>query len=98
MTAVDGSVLACSMTTGARGADFLAQRRVDVELAAGLEAEVDVVLHRAGGPGAVGDAGDGGEAHAGVVGRSTRSIVGTASMRPMAATSLAISAALSLMC
>jgi hypothetical protein len=48
-------------------ARFHAERGFHLELAAGLQAELDRVFHRAGGPGAVGHAGHGGEAHAGVL-------------------------------
>ncbi|MNV39340.1 hypothetical protein D3C71_1309160 [compost metagenome] len=50
----------------ARSARFLAQRGVHIELPARQQSEFDVVLDRAGRPGAIRDAGHGGEAHPGV--------------------------------
>ena len=47
------------------GAHFAAQGGGDVERVAGLQAEADLVVHGAGGPGTGVDAGDADEAHAG---------------------------------
>ena len=46
-------------------ADLVADRGFDLELAARLQAEGDLVAHRAGDPAVLGDPRDGGEAHAG---------------------------------
>ena len=54
------------MTTASpRCADLVADGGLDLELAAGLQAEVDLVAHRAGDPAVLGDARDRGKAHAG---------------------------------
>jgi hypothetical protein len=44
--------------------DFVADRCFDFQLPSRLEAELNLVLHRAADPTIVGDAGDGGKAHA----------------------------------
>ena len=49
----------------AAGTDLVADGGLDLQFAAGLEAEGDIVLHRAAHPAIVGDPGDGGKAHAG---------------------------------
>jgi hypothetical protein len=49
----------------AGNANLVADRGFDLELAARLQAEGDLVAHRAGDPAVLGDPGDGGKAHAG---------------------------------
>ena len=54
------------MTTASpAGPDLVADRGLDLQFAAGLEPEADVVEHAAGDPAVLGDAGDGRKAHAG---------------------------------
>ncbi len=48
----------------AAGADRVADRRLDLQLAARLQAESDLVAHGAGDPAVLGDPRDGGETHA----------------------------------
>ena len=45
--------------------DLVAKGALDIQLAAGLQAEGDVVAHPAGHPAGLGNPGDGSEAHAG---------------------------------
>ena len=49
----------------AAGADLVADGGLDLQLAAGLQAEIDLVAHLAGDPAVLGDPRHGGEAHAG---------------------------------
>ena len=95
MVAIDGVLARMVDHDGhARRAGFDAERGVDVELAARLQPELDVVLYGAGRPAAFGHARDGGEPQARVPADDAQHR-GTALMRLIASTSRAMASSLS---